>query len=418
MGGVSDGRPAALFSEMSELAAATPAFDPATARVLVVDDQEVNLALMRSMLGLLGIADVHVVQDGRDAVRRFVELSPDLVLLDVHMPGIDGYEILAAIRAEVPAGEFRPVLMLTAEVSNAAKVRAFETGASDFLYKPIDMVEAKHRILNLLESRWMHVTLQRHNAELQRRLDEHRLQERTALLHRHEKLVRIERALRDDALSMVYQPIMSLDEHAMKGYEALTRFSMMPLRPPNVWFQEADEVGLGVELELKAVVLATKALEHVPDDVFISVNTSPQTATSDGFADVLDPGPLNRLVIELTEHAVVDDYDALSEALSPLRARGMRLAVDDTGSGFSSLRHILTLRPDIIKLDLALTRHIHADPVRRALASALTSFAGEIDATLVAEGIESDDELQTLRRLGIGWGQGFFLGRPGPVVSS
>jgi EAL domain-containing protein (putative c-di-GMP-specific phosphodiesterase class I) len=263
----------------------------------------------------------------------------------------------------------------------------------------------------------MHVTLQRHNAELQRRLDEHRLQERTALVHRREKRVRIERALRDDALSMVYQPIMSLDEHAMKGYEALTRFSMTPLRPPNVWFQEAEEVGLGVELELKAVALATRALEAVPDNVFISVNTSPQTATSVGFADALDPRRLDRLVIELTEHAVVDNYDALSEALSPLRARGMRLAVDDTGSGFSSLRHILTLRPDIIKLDLALTRHIHADPVRRALASALTSFAGEIDATLVAEGIESDEELQTLRRLGIGWGQGFYLGRPGPVIT-
>jgi EAL domain-containing protein (putative c-di-GMP-specific phosphodiesterase class I) len=120
-------------------------------------------------------------------------------------------------------------------------------------------------------------------------------------------------------------------------------------------------------------------------------------------------------VLELTEHASVGNYGRLADALDPLRVRGVRVAVDDAGAGFASFRHILNLNPDIIKLDMALTRGIQADPVRRALASALVTFARELHAVIVAEGIETEAELKALRSLGVGYGQGFFLARPGSL---
>jgi EAL domain-containing protein (putative c-di-GMP-specific phosphodiesterase class I) len=118
------------------------------------------------------------------------------------------------------------------------------------------------------------------------------------------------------------------------------------------------------------------------------------------------------LVLELTEHADVDDYPTLHNALACLRSGGIRVAVDDTGSGFASLRHILNLRPDIIKLDLALVRDINQDPARRALAQGMLTFASEIGAEIVAEGIETTAELAVLQDIGIPHGQGYLLGRP------
>jgi EAL domain-containing protein (putative c-di-GMP-specific phosphodiesterase class I) len=122
-------------------------------------------------------------------------------------------------------------------------------------------------------------------------------------------------------------------------------------------------------------------------------------------------------VIEVTEHVPVEDYDALNAHLEGLRARGTRLAIDDAGAGFASLRHILLLHPDVIKLDVSLTRGVEDDIARRALASAFISFAAEIGATIVAEGIETRTQFETLRRLGVRYGQGWYLARPAPAAT-
>ena len=120
-------------------------------------------------------------------------------------------------------------------------------------------------------------------------------------------------------------------------------------------------------------------------------------------------------MLELTEHTRFDDYTKLMPALDVLHARGVRTAVDDAGAGYSGLQHVLHLRPDILKLDLELTHGIDTDPARHALATALIGFAGTIGAVLIAEGIETPAELAVLRGLGVAWGQGFHLARPGPL---
>lgn len=227
---------------------------------------------------------------------------------------------------------------------------------------------------------------------------------------------RIARLLRERSLSMVFQPVRDLRDGRLVGVEALARFGVLGADAPDRWFLEAAEVGLGVDLELAALQAALAELPRIPAGAFLSVNVSPDALCSPGLPAVVATADPRRLVLELTEHAPVRDYDRLSAALGELRAQGIRFAVDDAGAGYASLAHILRLAPDLIKLDLLLTRGIDTDPVRRALAVALRDFAEGIGATIVAEGIETAAELGVLTELGIPLGQGFRLGRPGPVA--
>ena len=227
---------------------------------------------------------------------------------------------------------------------------------------------------------------------------------------------RIERVLHgEDCIRIVYQPIVDLVSGAVVGFEALSRFASSPPRPPDQWFAEAASVGLGIELELHALRAALAERHRMPEEVYLSLNVSPQTAMSPLLFDLLEGSPCERIVLEVTEHVGIEDYDALSESLRRLRSRGVRIAIDDAGSGYASLRHILNIRPDIIKLDIALTRGIDVDPARQALAVALVSFRQDIGAVLVAEGIETQSELDMLVHLGLQHGQGYHLGRPGDL---
>lgn len=229
-----------------------------------------------------------------------------------------------------------------------------------------------------------------------------------------QRISRIRSLLDRGTLPIIFQPIADLRNGEVVGVEALSRFPGMPEQVPAKWFAEAASVGLGVELEILAVRQAVEILGELPEPVYLSVNVSPAAAMSPQLVQALVGVPLHRLVLEITEHAQVVDYEALNAALRRLRSQGVRLAVDDAGSGFSSLRHILRMSPDIIKLDISLTHGIDNDSVLRALGYALSSFASAIDAAVIAEGVETEREVHALRFLQVAYGQGFYLRRPGP----
>lgn len=226
---------------------------------------------------------------------------------------------------------------------------------------------------------------------------------------------RVDEVLDGGRLSMVFQPVVELATGTVTAYEALARFTAEPVRTPDVWFAEAHDVGRGVALELAAVELALRRLGDLPPGCDLAVNVGPETIAEGALRSLVDAVDASRVVVELTEHAAVGDYTRLLRALSALRRAGVRLAVDDTGAGISSLAHILKLTPEVIKLDRALTSGIDDDPVRRALAVSLVAFASETGALIVAEGIETPAELEVLRAIGVRFGQGFHLGRPGPL---
>jgi EAL domain-containing protein (putative c-di-GMP-specific phosphodiesterase class I) len=236
--------------------------------------------------------------------------------------------------------------------------------------------------------------------------------------HRRGAVERVRRVLDGDELAMVFQPIVDLRSGEAVGFEALARFAATPRRSPDAWFREAAEVGLGPALELAAVDAALRHLDDLPPHAYLSLNVSPEIASTSDFVEAVGAAPAGRLAIELTEHTRVADYGALRDALAGLRQQGARLIVDDAGAGFASLRHILRLAPDAIKLDRTLTTGIDADPARRALTTALVAFATDIRATIIAEGVASRGELETLRDLGVQHGQGYYLGRPLPLAPS
>jgi EAL domain-containing protein (putative c-di-GMP-specific phosphodiesterase class I) len=226
---------------------------------------------------------------------------------------------------------------------------------------------------------------------------------------------RIQEVIAGNALRVVFQPIIRLTDSQVAGFEALARFPDSPQRGPDAWFTEAAAVGLGLELEVAAVRLAIAALPELPPHAYLAVNVSPSTVSSGRLDGVLAGVPPTRLVVELTEHSVIPAYEDLAAALRPLRERGVRLAVDDAGAGYSSFRHILRLQPDLIKLDSTITRDIDRDRARRALATALIAFGRETGSDVVAEGVEREGELRTLQRLGVTTAQGYYLGRPAPL---
>jgi EAL domain-containing protein (putative c-di-GMP-specific phosphodiesterase class I) len=231
---------------------------------------------------------------------------------------------------------------------------------------------------------------------------------------REEVRARVDEALTaDDGLVTVYQPVIALDGWTVLGVEALSRFPRSNVRTPDMWFAEAASIGLGAELELRALRSALVALQRLPGDLFLSVNLSPAVVLERGrLEETFDGVDLRRVVLEMTEHAPVDDYHELGAALRPFRDRGLRIAVDDAGAGYASLRHILWLTPDWIKLDISITRDIDSDAARAALASALIGFAAKVGSSIIAEGIETDAELEALASLGATAGQGYHLGRP------
>ena len=223
------------------------------------------------------------------------------------------------------------------------------------------------------------------------------------------------RVLADGALRTAFQPIVSLADGRVLGVEALSRFAVADEgRTAEDWFTDAARVGLGVDLELHAALHALRRATTLPEDAYVSVNFSPETLLWPGLPEALAQAaiPLSRIVVELTEHSAVEDYDALDGALQPLRAAGLRIAVDDAGAGHATFRHILRLAPDLIKLDRSLISGIDGDPARRALAGAVVALARETRAVVVAEGIERSEERTALLGLGVGVGQGYLLGRP------
>ena len=217
----------------------------------------------------------------------------------------------------------------------------------------------------------------------------------------------------DGSLSIALQPIVDLSTKEVIGYEALARFPGDATITPRQWFAEAAELGVLQELNMAAVRAALAELDQLPPDAFISINVSPETAASEELRELLGTAEGSRVVIEITETvAQGGGYEEVSEAVGALRASGIRIALDDAGSGSVSFSSLFEVHADIIKIDIEVTRGIDADPMKQAMASALKSLADRLGAMSLAEGVETDEELELLRQLGVQAGQGYLFGRP------
>lgn len=213
----------------------------------------------------------------------------------------------------------------------------------------------------------------------------------------------------------VFQPIVNIYDFRVVGYEALTRFP--DGARPDLRFAEAASLGLGLKLEIACLRAALEASRLLPLDAYVSINVSPALILEHrSLLDLVRESPRD-LVLEITEHAAIDDYFMLRAAITDLGPE-IEIAVDDAGAGFSSMRHILELHPQLVKLDQGLIHGIHEDPVEQALVAGMAFFGSRTASRMIAEGIEKEKELECLRTLGIPFGQGYLLGRPMPAEES
>jgi EAL domain-containing protein (putative c-di-GMP-specific phosphodiesterase class I)/DNA-binding NarL/FixJ family response regulator len=381
-------------------------------RILVAeDDPSVRAALVGLIQAEARFELVGEVADAAAAVEVAARQRPDVAVVDVRMPRGGGPAAVRGIKRRSPDTR---MLAFSAADDRATVLEMLEAGVVGYLVKGssiesiVDSIEQAAVGQGSLSVEITGDVIEELVGQLSVR--------RRAEDRRKAREGRVRRAIEnDEALRMVFQPICNLRTREPIGVEALARFQMSPERGPERWFAEASEVGLRRDLELTAVRRALARMADLPKTVFMAVNISPATLRAAAFRKLIDEFEPQRIVVEVTEHTPVDDYDALNDALTRLRALGVRLAIDDAGAGFASLRHILRLAPDFVKLDQTLIDGIERDRSHRALAAGLTSFGQKIDATIVAEGIEQASQLTALLELGVTCGQGFLLARPAPL---
>ena len=231
---------------------------------------------------------------------------------------------------------------------------------------------------------------------------------------RRETRGRIEGLIAIGQPAMVFQPVIDLRDGRVCGYEALARFASTPPVTPDRWFAAAGEVGLGATLEAAAIANGLRRLDDLADGLCLSVNVSAANLDSEEVAMMLVDRDLSRVIVEITEYEKEVDLDALRPVLERLRRRGARIALDDVGSGYAGLERVVRLGPDRIKLDRTLVASVDGDRHLQAMVAATVSYARHVDVEMVAEGIETAEELSTLRELGVPLGQGYLLARPAP----
>jgi EAL domain-containing protein (putative c-di-GMP-specific phosphodiesterase class I)/response regulator of citrate/malate metabolism len=387
--------------------------DGAPITVLVVDDRVDVLDVLGEVIDRQAeLALVGVAQTPFHAVTLAARHQPQVAVLDANMRAGGGARVAAEIRGVSPDTQ---IVALSGSSDRRTVMGMLRSGATSYVVKGdsdrrlVEAIVASAAGGSAMSSEVMSV--------LVHELVNGASGPAEALKLEQARRARITAVLESDGgIDMHVQPIQELADRRDVGFEALARFTAEPRRTPDVWFAEAARLGLHVELELLAIRKALALLPSLPANAFLSVNASPDTLMSDELHPLLCAADPERIVVELTEHAAVADYTALTARVDVLRDAGVRLAVDDCGAGFASLKHVSLLRPDFIKLDVSLCRDL-GDAVRSALVRALLAFGEEIGIKITAEGIETPDDLEALRRLGVRYGQGYYLGRPAPPQS-
>lgn len=384
-------------------------------RIVVVSNDRDSGRVWCQVLTEAGFTDVTSLSDALSSA-GVSAIEPDLVLVDVGRLEADRLRPLDLNTDVVP------VLVLHEESELDVRYQVLARGVDHCLQKPVEAAEVVLYVQNLLRMRLGHVQLRRRVAVLESQVRDQ--QEVGVEQDRRDRQIQhdVEWLLDDPSspgLQCVYQPIVHLETGEVIGAEALARFPSQTERSTDCWFSEAAKVGLAPRLELAALSVALEARAQLPaaeigrPDPFMSMNISPLVLRSPALLALVEQMHNDvPLVMELTDNEPVDDYRPFTDAIANLRHHGVRIAMDDPGAGFASLSHFVRLEPDIIKLGQDMVNGITEDRARRALVSALVHFAEESGAMLIAQRIESEDELAVLRNLGVRFGQGYHLARP------
>ncbi len=371
--------------------------------MLVVDDEVPLRDLFATILGEAGW-QVDVASSGNGALALLGSRQYAVVLSDIDMPGMSGLQLLRAVRAR---DLDLPVLLVTGHPQVESAVQALEQGALRYLLKPVALDTLTQAVA---------VAARLHRlAKLKRQILAH-LGSDDRLLADHAGLqASFESGL--SSLRLVYQPIFSAKGGAVYGYEALVRTSEARLPHPGVLFDAAERLDRVHELGRVIRGKAAEFLDRSGSPVAF-VNVHPVELSDDAL--LLPDAPLSRharsVVLEITERQSIEGVPDLHARIKALRKLGYRLAIDDLGAGYAGLSTFAILEPDVVKLDMALVRDCDHEPVKQQLIRSMITLCKELSALVVAEGIETPAERDTVVSLGCDLLQGFLLGRPAELA--
>ena len=329
-----------------------------------------------------------------------------LILSDISMTAMSGIEMLPRVMELAPDSV---VVMISGQRTIECAIEAMRAGAFDYITKPFDLREVNTVVRRALD----------HQSSLKR----FRAPEDP---HARELLDAVNR----QEFVVYYQPQIDIHSRALVGAEALVRWQHpdLGLRPPAEFISLAEDTGLinqiGELVLREACARARQWQEQGLDSFRIAVNASPRQLHEKNFAQfverILSETQLSpdSLELEVTETWLMQNLDAGVQALEQLREMGVRIALDDFGTGYSSLSYLKRLPIDSVKLDASFVKDAATDRDDAALVMAIITLAHTLGKTVIAEGIEREDQLALLRLLRCDEGQGYLFGRPMPALDS
>ncbi|KAA8553718.1 MULTISPECIES: EAL domain-containing response regulator [Pseudomonas] len=404
------------------------ASQPAT--LLIVDDEPQVRKLLETLLQHEGYRTLSA-GSGEEALQLVAKQPPDLILLDIMMPGMDGYEVASQLKGDAATASI-PIIMLSALSESSARVSGLETGAEEFISKPVERVELWLRVRNLLRLKSHGDQLKRHSQLLEQQLRQHAGDSTRMNVHdlaRQDLENALRQAVKHDEFTLHYQPKVALADGQICALEALLRWE----RPgygavsPAVFVPVLESLGLIVEVGSWVIRSVCQQIamwqRSAIGAVEVSVNVSGhQLIEGDLIADIariltetgVEP---HWLEVELTEGSLMENTQHTIASLQRLRAMGVKISIDDFGTGYSSLAYLRRFPIDTLKIDIAFIREVTSNPQDAAITRTIIELAHSLSLRVVAEGVETQAQLAFLKEAGCDQIQGYLFSRPLPATA-
>jgi EAL domain-containing protein (putative c-di-GMP-specific phosphodiesterase class I) len=381
-----------------------PSEEPSTTArgsVLLVDDEPTITRGYARNLAASGYT-VEVAHDGIAAAAMIRERQFDVIVSDISMPGMTGLELLRAVREH---DLDVPVVIMTGGPAVQSAVEAMEYGAHRYLIKPVDSTQLEEVLARAVRMHQM--ARVRREALEQYRAGGRQLGDRASLD------ARFDRAL--ESIWIAYQPIISWSRRSLFAYEALVRNEEPTLRNPGDLFDAAERLERLHELGQAIRHRVAQTMNDIPTTglVFVNVHTADLQDASLFEAGSPLSAFASRVVLEITERAALDQIKDLMTRMAQLRTMGYRIAVDDLGAGYAGLTSFAQLEPEVVKVDMSLVRGVDSSPTKQKLLGSIIGLCRDLQIQIIAEGIETEPERDTLVRLGGDLCQGYLFARPG-----
>ena len=365
--------------------------------ILLVEDEAITREATLSFLESHNFK-VSLAATAEEALRE-ADLCPDLILIDRILPDGDGIEVCRRIRENKRLWNI-PIIMLTVRNSIAEKIEGLNVGADDYMTKPFNAEELLARIrANLRRSRFQE---QDENS-------------------RNDLIEELKKIIDQKLIEPHFQPIVDLNTFAPLGFEVLSRSSLSELlNTPDLLFKISLAGDMYFQLEMVCWEQGFKKWKSFnrPEKVFL--NCAPSFIENKNFTPelLIEKGfKIENIVLEITERICIQNYGLFFKKVDELKKRGLKVAVDDIGSGFASLDMIAQTRPDFVKIDMFLVRDIHRDTLKQSIIEAIINFCRNGKIATIAEGVESQEELQQLIKMGVDAAQGYYLAKPAPGIA-